>query len=76
MSDGYKGFVVTLDRDCKDEDADRIGRAISMIKGIVSVAPSIANPDDYMNRARVKWELRERLIELLRMDEDFLGGKG
>jgi hypothetical protein len=29
-----------------------------------------------MNRARVKWELRERLIELLRMDEDFLGGKG
>ena len=66
MSDRYKGFVVTLDRDVKDEDAEDIITAISMIRGVIDAKPVMAGIDDHMNRARIKRELQHELAELLK----------
>ena len=65
MSDRYKGVVVAFDHDIKDEDAADLIKAISMIKGVIAVSPSVVNHDDYMNRAKIKWELRSQLMQVL-----------
>ncbi len=65
MSDRIKGFTVVLDRDYKDEDAEHLKHAIEMIRGVVKVAPSVVDPDDFMNRQKVAWEFREKLIEVV-----------
>ncbi len=65
MTERIKGFVVTLEEDFKDEDAERISHAIELIKGVVSVVPSISNQEDMMNRERVKHEFRKKIWGLL-----------
>ena len=65
MSDRVKGLTVVLDKDYKDEDAEQIIRAIQMIKGVESITTEIVNSDDYMNRERVKSELRDKIFHLL-----------
>jgi hypothetical protein len=66
MTDRVKGFTVTLERDIRVDDVEIITNAISMIKGVASVEPSISNIDDQMARDRVKSEVREKLMELYR----------
>jgi hypothetical protein len=65
MSDRIKGVVVAFEHDLKDEDAAELIKAISMIRGIANVSPSVVNHDDYMNRAQIKWELRSQLMQIL-----------
>ena len=65
MTDRLKGFVVTLQRDIRDDDAQPIIDAIKMIKGVLDVEPSISDIDDQMNRSVVKQELREKLWKAL-----------
>lgn len=63
MTDRIKGFTVVLDRDYRDDDADVIKSAIEMVKGVLSVGPSVVTPDDWINRSRIRLELREKLLE-------------
>ena len=37
-----------------------------MIKGVADVKPSIATIDDHMNRARVKYELRDKFFQFMK----------
>lgn len=66
MSDRVKGFVVTLAKDIKDEDATRIADAIRCLHGVLTVRDSIASPDDHMNRDRIRDELSKKLWDVLR----------
>lgn len=69
MTDRFKGFVVTLAEDLRSDDAQPTLDAIRMIKGVVSVLPSVVTPDDLINRERVRVELGNKLFEVLRKDE-------
>jgi len=60
MTDRIKGFVVTLDKDLRDDDVEIIKTALSMVKGVTNVTAAVTNHDDIMNRERVKSELREK----------------
>lgn len=66
MSDRIKGFVVVLGKDYKDEDAEQIKQAISMLKGVISVKESVADAEDHMNRERIRSEYAKKLINVLR----------
>jgi hypothetical protein len=61
MSDKFKGLIVTLDADYQQEDVRNIMQAISMMKKVVDVSPSVVTMDDYMNRTRIKIEISEKL---------------
>jgi hypothetical protein len=63
VTDRIKGFTVALDRDYRDDDAEDIRTALEMVKGVLSATPSTTNPDDWMNRDRVRREMRERILE-------------
>ena len=64
MTDKYKGLVVTLDKDYRDDDAESIITAIKMIKGVLEVVPAVANhADDCIIRERVAKELEKKLFK-------------
>lgn len=65
MSDRVKGFYVSLEKDIRDDDFQTIMNAVLMVKGVLSVEPSITSADDWMNRERVKFELRKKIFDIL-----------
>jgi hypothetical protein len=65
MTDQLKGCVVSFDRDIREDDAGLVLRAIEMLKGVQGVTPSLATPNDWMNRERVRRELGEKLWSIL-----------
>jgi len=66
MTDRLKGFIVTLDHDMRDDDAEVIVNAISMIKGVLTVKPSVRDLDDLMNRELIRQEITNKLYEVLK----------
>jgi hypothetical protein len=69
MTDRYKGFVVTLDRDISEDDAEAVINALRMVKGVVKVEPVEASFDDQIIQTRVQNEVRIALYDAL--DEVF-----
>lgn len=69
MSDRIKGFVVTLERDLRDDDAEGIKDAISMIKGVANVEDSKVSSDDHINRMQIRTELWNRVFKIFYPDE-------
>lgn len=65
MTDRFKGLTVVLDGDYRTDDAQAIIDAISMIKGVIKVVPSVTSMDDLINRERISMELQTKLFEVL-----------
>jgi len=65
MTDRHHGYIVTLDHELRADDSEAIIQAIRMIKGVVDVAPVVADHETYMCEARVRQELGQKLFEIL-----------
>lgn len=65
MSDRVKALTVVLERDYRDDDLEDIVKAVSMVKGVLEVAPVLANPSDFIQRTRLRAELSEKLFNVL-----------
>jgi hypothetical protein len=61
VTDRYKGFVVTLGQDIREDDAESIINAMRMIKGVVKVSPVEADLVDQIARARIEDEVRSAI---------------
>ena len=66
MTDRFSGFVVALERNLRDDDAQGTIEAIRMIKGVVDVQPIIAEPGAEVEAMRIKIELRDKLFLLIK----------
>ena len=63
MTDRQAGYVVTLERDIRDDDAARIIDALGMIKGVLTVTPIGADTfQESIFLQRWKSELRAKLL--------------
>lgn len=65
MTDRLKGVYVAFTKDIRVDDAEPIIHAIKMIKGVLDVEQNVADPDDWMNRRRIRGELAEQLMAIL-----------
>jgi hypothetical protein len=65
MTQRLKGFVVTLEKDLREDDAEVILNALRMIRHVESVEPVESNFDDQMNRSRIRSEFRDKLWAVL-----------
>lgn len=65
MTDRVKGLTITLAQDIRIDDVQPLMDAIKMMRGVVDVQPSIANSDDHINRSRIKWEIRSKIMEFI-----------
>lgn len=65
MSDEVKGLTVVLDKDYGEEATKVIVDAIQMIKGVQSVTSHKVSGSDYIDRRRIKFELRSKMHEII-----------
>jgi hypothetical protein len=66
VTDRYSGFIVVLDKDIREDDAENVVTALRMVKGVASVAPIPANPQSYIAEQRVRQEITTRVWEALK----------
>lgn len=66
MTDRLKGFVVTLDSDIREDDAETIRQAIHSLRHVVSVQPVKTNLDDQINREKIRLEINEKIFAVLK----------
>lgn len=71
MTDRYSGFVVTLSRDIREDDAEATIAAIRQIKGVVDVKPVISDASSMIESQRMRLEL----VQILRETEDRILGR-
>lgn len=65
MSGKVKGFTVTLERDIREEDFQRIKEAVEMITGVLHVKPSLASGQDHITRMRLKNDITRNILKLI-----------
>ncbi len=63
MTDRHSGYVVALDKDIREDDAEAIIAAISMIKGVLAVQPVETDPMSAIVRLRVRREILTKMYE-------------
>lgn len=66
MTDRVNHLTVVLDKDYRDDDVQAIVEAICMLKGVASVGVNVTNPSDYSNRELAKYQLIDKLWEVLK----------
>jgi hypothetical protein len=66
MSDRHAGFVVTLDKDLKDEDAEEIANAIRCLQHVITVRPVVSNIEMHILHEQVRHELMQKLWDVLK----------
>ena len=64
MTDRLKGFVVHLERDIREDDANTIIEAIKALRYVGDVRPIKAGFEDSIARSRVRQELLSKIIDL------------
>ena len=65
MTDRLKGCTVAFEQDIRVDDATALLDAIRMLRGVVGVIGSTASSTDYLNRARIRQELADKLFKVL-----------
>ena len=68
MSERLKGFVVTLDCDIREEDAETIVNAICALKHVVDVSPVSTDIGDSIVRMRLRHELLHKVVAVIGED--------
>lgn len=65
MTDRHAGYIVTLKREIREDDAEQLIAAIRLLSPVASVEPIVADFDHHVAVEKAKWQLREELIAVL-----------
>ena len=65
MTDRFFAVTVLLEKDTREDDAQAILEAISMIKGVASASPHIADLGQWAAEERARHEIRDKLWKVL-----------
>ena len=65
MTDRHKGYIVTLNNDIREDDAEYIINALRMVSGVLSVEPVVSDVSGFMDRERAWYEIRDVLFDTL-----------
>lgn len=66
MTDRVNSFVVVLEKNMRDDDAQCIANAISHLRGVIEVTANVTNPTDYALKQQIVNELRSKIFEVLK----------
>lgn len=65
MTDRVSAFIVTLTEDMRDDNVADTITALSMVRGVASVAPVVADPAVWIAQVRADQEWRRRVYAVL-----------
>ncbi len=68
MTDRINSFTVVLEKDIRDDDAEKIEQAILQIRGIISVKPKVTNSSDMVAYMRIKHVWQKKIYALFSED--------
>ena len=68
MTDRFKGFLITLEKEIRDEDAKEVMTALKMIKGVINVKPYVNGYEDWMMYEKGVLDNRRELFDFLRKE--------
>lgn len=65
MTDRAKGCWVAFKDDYRTDDVESLVSAIEQLRGVQAVTLNLADSDDWMNRERIRWELKDQIYAVL-----------
>jgi len=65
MTDRIGGFIVVLEQDIREDDAEATLTALRQVRGVVSVEPVVTDTDTHLAHARIKLDLRMKVWNAL-----------
>ena len=65
MTARAKGLTVTLERDIRVDDLQRIKEAVEMIVGVEHVEPVLATSEDFIVRQRLKHDITRNILKVI-----------
>ena len=65
MTDRHSAYIVVLDHDIREDDAEPILGALRMVKGVLRVEPVAASFEEHIAQSRADSAWREKLLALL-----------
>jgi hypothetical protein len=65
MTDHLKGFIITLEENLSEDDAQPIFEAIRQLRGVLSVHPNVADTTDLIAYERARHELRTKILGII-----------
>jgi len=65
MTDRFAGFVVSLDKDLREDDAAATLNAIRQIKGVIDVVPVVSSGNLHIAQARAEREIERKILGVL-----------
>ena len=63
MTNRHSGYVVVLEKDIREDDAESIINAIRMVKGVLDVKPVIGGADVLIAQVRAESAFRDKLVD-------------
>lgn len=63
MTDRHAGYIVTLAKDIREDDAEGTLNALRMVRGVISVEPVVSGIEVHMAEERAKMGILTKLYE-------------
>jgi hypothetical protein len=64
MTDRINAFVVVLDKDIREDDAEALVNAMIMLKGVISVKGNVVDITDHIALTRARQQLGRELMDI------------
>lgn len=68
MTDRIAGYIVTLEKDIREDDAEKITIALKMVKGVIDVQPLVSDPTLAMAVSRSRNDLMNKIFDVFHKD--------
>lgn len=65
MTTRVKAFLVTLKDDMREDDAETIRVALSMVKGVIEATPVPSDINNYVAESRARTEIYQRILDAI-----------
>jgi hypothetical protein len=65
MTDHHSAYIVILETDIREDDAQATINAIKQIRGVLAVEPHPFDPDERIAEMRVRNELSNKIFDVL-----------
>lgn len=66
MTDRFAGFVVTLDKDIREDDAEDLQRALATFRHVLRVTTVVSDPALTIAEMRIRREMQEKFFAFYR----------
>lgn len=69
MTDRHSGYIVVLDKDIREDDAEATLRAIAQIKNVMDITPIVSDPMGKISEVRARRNLLTKIYEVFENDK-------